>query len=273
MGLGDYVLGTRAEELERLRFQHELWAPLARAAWRRAGLTAGQRVLEIGAGPGFAALELARAVGPDGHVLALERSGAYLASGRTAAVSAGLAQLSFHCHDLLAGPLAPELTDPGFDLLWCRWVAMFLPQLDPLLELMRAALRPGGRLVIHEYVHWSTFALHPHGTAIGRFGEQVQRSFRAAGGDPDVNRRLPSLLAARGFAIEDLRPLPVLGPRGSMAAQWMERFVAVYGAQLRQQGLWSAADAATAAAEIAAAQGDPGSYWVGPTVLELRARG
>ncbi|MEY2643697.1 MAG: hypothetical protein RLZZ611_346, partial [Cyanobacteriota bacterium] len=35
--------------------------------------------------------------------------------------------------------------------------------------------------------------------------------------------------------------------------------------------LWSTAQHAEAAAEISAAASDPGSFWVGPTVLELRA--
>lgn len=272
MASGDYVLGTDQQEFDRLRLQHELWRPQAEAAWRRAGLGPGQRVLDLGAGPGLASLDLARVVGASGQVLALERSETYLASGHAAATREGLTQLRFLRHDLLAAPLSPELIGPGFDLAWCRWVAMFLPQLEPLLELMRAALRPGGRVVCHEYMHWSTFGLHPHGTTIRRFGERVQASFRAAGGDPDVNRRLPSLLARQGFVLEELRPLPVLGPPESMAAQWMERFVRVYAESLERQGLWSAADTAGIEADIEAARSDPGSYWVGPTVLELRAR-
>ena len=60
MGDSSYLLGTHTEELERLRFQHELWLPAARAAWQRAGLGAGMRVLDVGAGPGFAAMDLAR---------------------------------------------------------------------------------------------------------------------------------------------------------------------------------------------------------------------
>ena len=262
-----YVLGTHGEELERLRFQHELWRPLAEAAWDRAGLTAGERVLDLGAGPGFAALDLACRVGPTGQVLALEHSTAYVAAGRLLAVEAGLTHLELRQHDLLRDPLPHE----GFDLAWMRWVAMFLADLEPLLTQLPLALRPGGRLVLHEYVQWDSFGLHPHGAAIHRFGQAVQRSFRQAGGDPDVNRRLPSLLAARGFRIDALEPLPVLGREGSLAAQWMQRFVMVYAHQLQAQGLWSAADQAEALAEIEAAAEDPGSFWMGPTVLELRA--
>jgi SAM-dependent methyltransferase len=261
------VLGTHGEELERLRFQHELWRPLAEAAWDRAGLTAGERVLDLGAGPGFAALDLARRVGPTGQVLALEHSPAYVVAGQRLAVEAGLTHLELRQHDLLRDPLPRE----GFDLAWMRWVAMFLADLEPLLTQLPLALRPGGRLVLHEYVQWDSFGLHPHGAAIHRFGQAVQRSFRQAGGDPDVNRRLPSLLAARGFHIDALEPLPVLGREGSLAAQWMQRFVMVYAHQLQAQGLWSGADQAEALAEIEAAAEDPGSFWMGPTVLELRA--
>lgn len=270
-----YVLGTHAEELERLRFQHDLWRPVAQEAWRRAGLSAGERVLDLGAGPGFAALDLARQVGPQGRVLGLERSAVYVAAGRELARQAGLSQLELRRHDLLRDPLPCGPADQptaGFDLIWMRWVAMFLPDLEPLLAALPAALAPGGRLVLHEYVHWDTFGLHPHGAAIRRFGQAVQEGFLAAGGDPDVNRRLPSRLAATGCRIEALTPLPVLGGQGSMAAHWMERFVSVYSPQLINQGLWSTAEQTEAEAEIAAAARDPGSFWVGPTVLELRAR-
>jgi SAM-dependent methyltransferase len=264
---GDYVLGTHAEELERLRVQHALWRPIVEAALDRAGLTAGAQVLDLGAGPGFVAQDLARRVGPQGRVLALEHSPVYVAAGQALAAQAGLPQLTVQQHDLLRDPLPSG----RFDLAWMRWVAMFLGDLEPLLSQLPRALRPGGQLLLHEYMHWDTFGLHPHGRAIARFGQAVQRSFKAAGGDPDVNRRLPSLLAAQGWRLEALTPLPVLGGDGSMAARWLQRFVAVYAPQLIAQGLWSAHDQAEADAEIQAARTDPGSYWVGPTVLELRA--
>lgn len=274
-----YILGTEPEEQERLRLQHGLWRPAAIAAWERAGLGPGQRVLDLGAGPGFCALDLARIVGPGGRVLALERSGAYVAAARAAAAQAGFHQLEVQTVDL-GGPAAtapqghsaPGLGTGGFDLAWCRWLAMFLPRLEPLLELVTTSLRPGGVLVAHEYVHWNTFGLHPDGAAIARFRDAAIASFRGAGGDPDVNRRLPSLLAARGFGIEELLPLPVVGRGGDPWARWLERFVTLYGKELIRQGHWSAEEYAAAAAAMARAHLDPGAYWVGPTVLALRAR-
>lgn len=160
----DYILGTHRDELERLRFQHELWRPICQAAWDRAGFAAGQRVLDLGAGPGFAALDLARLVGPEGRVLALERSGNYVAWGQGLAEAAGLQQLELRQHDLLRDPWPRgprDQPEAGFDRAWCRWLVMFLPELEPWLDGLEQAIRPGGQLLLHEYMHWDTLACIP----------------------------------------------------------------------------------------------------------------
>lgn len=70
----DYVLGTHDEEIARLGLQHELWRPRMLAGWDRAGFTAGMRIVDVGAGPGYATVDLAARVGPRGEVVAVERS-------------------------------------------------------------------------------------------------------------------------------------------------------------------------------------------------------
>ena len=88
----DYVLGTHEEELARLGLQHRVWRPVALDCWQRAGITVGKRVLDVGAGPGYAAIDLAEIVGPTGEVVALNvrktsfarwRQSAALARSRT----------------------------------------------------------------------------------------------------------------------------------------------------------------------------------------------
>lgn len=262
-----YVLGSSDAEIERLRLQHTLWLPSARAAWQRAGLQPGQAVLDLGAGPGFSSLELARLVGPGGRVLGLELSPTYLEVAHAAAQAAGLPQLELRAHNLSCDPLPAE----GFQLAWCRWVAMFLPTLEPLLDGLSRCMAAGGRVVLHEYVHWRSFGLYPNGAAVARFAEAAYASFEAAGGDPDVNRRLPALLAARGFQIDALQPLALVGRPGDAVARWLERFVVIYGQELIRQGRWSTEEEALVAAEINAAHRQSGALWVAPTVLELQA--
>src|SRR2546427_11345451 len=74
----DYIFGTHEEELARLGLQHRVWRPRATDAWRRAGFTVGQTLVDLGCGPGYAALDLAELVGPHGRIVAIARSRRYL---------------------------------------------------------------------------------------------------------------------------------------------------------------------------------------------------
>ena len=69
-----YYLGTHDDEIRRLGLQHRVWRPHVLDAWRRAGVTTSSTVIDAGAGPGYASLDLAEIVEENGRVIALERS-------------------------------------------------------------------------------------------------------------------------------------------------------------------------------------------------------
>src|SRR5258708_37778221 len=89
----DYVLGTHDEEVARLGLQHRVWRPIATDCWRRAGITIGARVVDVGAGPGYATVDLAEIVGPAGEVLAVERSARFLEVAKPACGCRGLSHV------------------------------------------------------------------------------------------------------------------------------------------------------------------------------------
>src|SRR5207248_609352 len=70
----DYVLGTHEAELARLGVQHRAWRSVVLDCWQTAGITVGSQVLDVGAGPGYATVDLSEIVGPSGKVVAIERS-------------------------------------------------------------------------------------------------------------------------------------------------------------------------------------------------------
>jgi SAM-dependent methyltransferase len=72
------VLGTHDAEIDRLGLQHRVWRPRVLDAWGRAGLTVGHTVVDVGCRPGFATMDLADIVGPNGHVHAVDRSARFL---------------------------------------------------------------------------------------------------------------------------------------------------------------------------------------------------
>src|SRR5207237_6215103 len=92
----DYVLGTHNEELARLGLQHRVWRPVVLDCWQRAGITVGKRVLDVGAGPGYATVDLAEIVGPTGGVVALERSENFVHAIEQACRARSLDNLKIH---------------------------------------------------------------------------------------------------------------------------------------------------------------------------------
>src|ERR1700693_2761203 len=92
----DYVLGTHDEELARLGLQHRVWRSVVLDCWQKAGITVGKRVLDVGAGPGYATVDLAEIVGPTGRVVALERSTNFANAIKNTARTRGLANVEVH---------------------------------------------------------------------------------------------------------------------------------------------------------------------------------
>ncbi|MCW4385787.1 methyltransferase domain-containing protein [Salinibacterium sp. SYSU T00001] len=114
-------------------------------------LRPGLRVLEVGGAPGAAAREVAKRVGPDGHVLVLDRSAKGIAltrEGCRAELEAGI--LSTLCAPVEDFELPPA-TAP-FDIAFaCRVGALDgrHPQLyEHALACIGAALVPGGTLYL-----------------------------------------------------------------------------------------------------------------------------
>src|SRR6267142_3617442 len=101
----DYVLGTHDEELARLGLQHRVWRPVVLNCWQRVGITVGKRVLDLGAGPGYAAIDLAEIVGPPGEVVALERSQNFVRAMESTGRARSLTNVKVHELDLMKGDL------------------------------------------------------------------------------------------------------------------------------------------------------------------------
>ena len=109
-----------------------------------AGVQAGLRVLDVAAGAGDQTLDIARRVGPQGHVLATDLSPGIVALGAAVSRRAGLQAVEWRVADAQALGLAGA----GFDAAVCRLGLMFCPQPALALRAMHAALRPGARAAV-----------------------------------------------------------------------------------------------------------------------------
>ncbi len=265
----DYVLGTGDEEIFRLGLQHEVWRAPVHECWRRAGIRAGSRVLDVGAGPGYATRDLAGLVGPAGAVIALERSPRFVAHARALLRERQISQVEFHELDLIEDAF-PAAAD-GVDFAWCRWVMSFVSSPATLVRKLAAAVRPGGVAVFHEYAQYATWQLAPPCESHSRFVAEVMSSWRTNGGEPDIGLVLPTLLAAAGFRIRSVAPHIFAARPSDPLWEWPASFIESSLRRLVELGRVSESWAATMRADFARAADRPETVQFTPLVLEIIA--
>jgi arsenite methyltransferase len=168
-------------------------------------LRPGERVLDVGSGPGLLAAEMAQAVGPAGHVIGIDVSDAMLALGqRRCAELAGTGRASYVKADATALPFA----DASFDVAVSTQVYEYVADLPAALSELYRVLRPGGRALILD-TDWDSIVWHaadPNrmGRVLGAWAERFA--------DPHLPRTLASQLRAAGFQVGSPEVLVLLNP-------------------------------------------------------------
>ena len=264
---GDYIFGTADEELRRLGLQHAVWRPRATDAWRRAGFTAGSHIIDVGCGPGYATFDLLSIVGSAGKVTALERSPKFIDH-----LSSRLAHEMVHNVDVVpvdldSGPM-PDLSADG---AWCRWVIGFMTRPRELVRSLKGMLKPGARIVIHEYFHYATCRMVPPDRDFEEFIEAVKTSWRATGGEPDIALDLLTWLPAEGFTIGEVKPMIDVVTPADFIWQWPSTFFDIGAERLVELGYITPDKAARVKEAVTRTAAHPAGRMITPGVLEIIA--
>jgi ubiquinone/menaquinone biosynthesis C-methylase UbiE len=104
----------------------------------------GEHVLDVACGTGLVTLPAARAVGPEGRLVATDISEGMVGACRAAAQNAGLNWVEF----ARLGAENLDLPEGSFDVILCALGLMYVP--DPTLAMrqMWRASKPGGRAAV-----------------------------------------------------------------------------------------------------------------------------
>lgn len=152
-----YTLGRTSHETTRLIEQSKIYGESTTRLCRRAGITEGMRVLEIGSGAGDVALALAERVGPTGQVIGVDVNAGILDTARQRAAAAGMRNIEFIAGDARALDFSDK-----FDAVVGRFVLMYMADPRKAFAQLIKHVKPGGIAAFQEpeYTLYPAF-IHP----------------------------------------------------------------------------------------------------------------
>jgi SAM-dependent methyltransferase len=163
-------------------------------------LRPGERVLDVGVGPGLLAEDMARTVGAEGHVAGIDLSEAMLEMARRRC--AELAWTDFRVADATKLSFA----DASFDALVSTQVYEYVADMDGALAEASRVLRPGGRIVVLD-TDWDSVVWNTQDRARMR---RVLDAWDAHLHDPHLPATLGARLQRAGLRNQRQEVIPLL---------------------------------------------------------------
>jgi ubiquinone/menaquinone biosynthesis C-methylase UbiE len=153
-----------------------MFAPVTDALIEEAGITVGDKVLDVAGGPGEPSLTIAEVVGPTGSVTCTDAVVEMVAAAQSEANRRGVKNISFK--QCLADSLPFE--NDFFDAAVCRLGVMFFPDpLSGLREMLRVTKSEGSL----SFAVWHELHLNPFGHIVT---DVMSRYTQTAPADPDA---------------------------------------------------------------------------------------
>jgi ubiquinone/menaquinone biosynthesis C-methylase UbiE len=258
-------LATGPAAVRRLNLLHNVYSPAGRRILLQAGLTRGMRVADFGCGVGAVTRMLAEMVGPSGSVTGIDAHGAQLKQASNICKDVGLMNVSF----LEADACATGLPRQWFDLVYCRFLLLHLPDPAACLREMREVLKPGGLLVVEDGDLASATSVPA--TAFNAFGDLFGRLGPTRGLDYSLSRNLYHMVRDAGFSdpeIEIHQPAMSSGRTGLLLKMSVEEA----GTAFVGAGLITTSELDRTLREMEAAMVDPDVLVLAPRMSMVWAR-
>jgi SAM-dependent methyltransferase len=262
---GHYAIRGGRDGRERLRLLSRVMAPTTGTLLDSVGVRGGSAWLDVGCGGGDVSFELARRVGAAGQVVGMDIDVVKLDLARTEAQQQGLAQIEFCAGDAYRG-----LPQRRFDGVYARFLLSHLNAPEAAIDGFRERLAPGGWLVVED-IDISGHLAWPPLAAFQRYCHWLGQAMRDGGGDPEIGKRLPALLARAGFDVVQVRivqPVALQGETKRLAALTTEGI----GDTLCTHGFATPDEVRAAVAELEAYAADPLTLIGTPRVFQVWGR-
>ena len=160
----------------------------------------GEKIVDVGSGPGLLAHSLAIAVGVSGSVTCVDSSVAMMALAKNRC--GDLHNVSFVEADVAQLPFDAT----SADAVTCMQLLLYVADIKNALAEMRRVLVPGGRLYVME-TDWRSAVVHSHNDELA---ERIVSAWDAAVPNPRLPAQLAPLLHEAGFESIQSEAIPLL---------------------------------------------------------------
>jgi SAM-dependent methyltransferase len=205
-----YVIRGGLEGRQRLKLLSRIMHASTMSLLDRAGILPGMTCFDIGCGSGDVSIELARRVGPQGHVTGVDLDATKVELAQAEAAQLMISNVEFRVLDICDSDSVS-----AFDLVYARFLLTHLRDPAGVVAAIKRMLKPGG-LVILEDIDFSGHFVYPESAAFNRYHELYCTVVRRRGGNPNIGPHLPLLLRQNGFAEIQLMIVQPMGLTGEV---------------------------------------------------------
>jgi SAM-dependent methyltransferase len=227
-----YVMGHNDRERRRLALQGSILNPFTEHLLRRAGISSGMHVLDIGCGIGDVSLMTAAIVGRHGTVTSIDIDPDSLRIARERAAGSVLNNITF----IQAGAADYQSTR-SFDAVTGRHILVHLPDPMSIIRRVFEFLHAGGVAVFHEF---DLSVIHPSYPPC-QFHARIVSAFRdlfCADGQSGIGTRLFHMLLETGFTTPDCRvEYPIDGGPDCLFYEWLAETIRSMYPHMKAKGL------------------------------------
>ncbi len=211
-----YVMGHDEREHRRLALQACVLNPFTEQLLRRAGISAGMRILDVGCGVGEVAIIAAHLAGRDGEVIAIDIDGAALSTARAKSLEQKLGNIRFVNSDV-----ASYRAEKLFDAVIGRHVLIHATDPQTVMKTAFSILNPGGVAIFQEFDFSVFHPAFPDSPLMNQV-YAVFRNFCCKAIHGNVGTQLFHLFIESGFVFPDCRvEYPIGGGADSPFYEWI----------------------------------------------------
>jgi hypothetical protein len=140
---------------------------------------------------------------------------------------------------------------------------------EEILHKVAKAMKPGAKMVIHEYFDWSTFQTEPHKPALMKGVTAILKNFMKPPSNINIGRELPAIFKNIGIELVAQRGMHKMPKPDDLAWQWPYSFLHIFMPKLIDMGLLSQEEVTTALAELEELTKNPDATIFTPMMIEV----